>query len=542
MLVSAPPKALTKDDKIVISGADDPHNNGEFKIAQVGIEGKDEKQARTKDIYLEKVLSSDQGTGARAEMIYDGDRYEFIELKNTGDKTLDLSGVYFSRGIKYAFPVGSRLAPGGFWVIVKNAGYFKTLHPSVAVDGIYDPRSLSNKGETLELMDRFGQYITRVRYRSKAPWPLSADGMGKSLVTTSSNPSGYQNDPSKWRASTKANGSPGADDPKVSSIAKIVINEVLTHTDKPQRDTIELYNPSDSSVNIGGWHLSDRKNNPGKWTIPSGIKIGPKGYKVFYEGHYAGGILKFNGREFGSAFSLSSLGDAVYIVSPKFDYMHGFKFRGSWNGRAFGRHVNNDGIEQFPEMVKVTLGSANSKPKVGSVVITEIMYHPDNNDPDSSKHDHEFIEIKNISKRAVRLYSRSGDSWGMGGIRFYFPPKTQLRPGEVNLLVKDTITPAKFRKRYNIPALVDIYAFSGKLSNGGETIRLMAPDEPLETGPNAGKVAYIVIDEVKYSDGSPWPASADGKGKSLERKNVKEYGNESSNWKASRVKGGTPGR
>jgi len=47
-------------------------------------------------------------------------------------------------------------------------------------------------------------------------------------------------------------------------------------------DWIELYNSSDSDIDLGGWHLSDKETKPVKWEIPAGIMIPAKGYRVFW--------------------------------------------------------------------------------------------------------------------------------------------------------------------------------------------------------------------------------------------------------------------
>src|SRR3954468_24237655 len=70
----------------------------------------------------------------------------------------------------------------------------------------------------------------------------------------------------RWRASTNPGGSPGADDP-ASSILPVYINEVLTASVPPQTDTIELFNPNNSTVNIGGWFLTDDPAVPKKYRI-----------------------------------------------------------------------------------------------------------------------------------------------------------------------------------------------------------------------------------------------------------------------------------
>jgi hypothetical protein len=47
-------------------------------------------------------------------------------------------------------------------------------------------------------------------------------------------------------------------------------------------DWIELYNAGNTTVDISGWHLSDKADKPQKWKIPGGTVMGPKEYLVFY--------------------------------------------------------------------------------------------------------------------------------------------------------------------------------------------------------------------------------------------------------------------
>lgn len=46
-------------------------------------------------------------------------------------------------------------------------------------------------------------------------------------------------------------------------------------------DFVELYNYTDSVVDLSGYYLSDRFTNPMKWAIPAGVTIQPGGYAVF---------------------------------------------------------------------------------------------------------------------------------------------------------------------------------------------------------------------------------------------------------------------
>ena len=75
----------------------------------------------------------------------------------------------------------------------------------------------------------------------------------------------------------------------VASIAdaQVVINEycpstsVMADEDGDTSDWLELYNRSDSDVNLNGWHLSDRMDNLAKWTFPEVI-MPPRSYMLVY--------------------------------------------------------------------------------------------------------------------------------------------------------------------------------------------------------------------------------------------------------------------
>src|SRR5207248_850633 len=57
--------------------------------------------------------------------------FEFIELKSVASTNLELSGLRFTNGISYTFPVGTFLAPGHFIVLVSNPTAFTNRYPSV---------------------------------------------------------------------------------------------------------------------------------------------------------------------------------------------------------------------------------------------------------------------------------------------------------------------------------------------------------------------------------------------------------------------------
>ncbi len=71
--------------------------------------------------------------------------------------------------------------------------------------------------------------------------------------------------------------------------AQVLINEIcasnmngLSDNYGDREDWIELYNSSASTVNIGGWFLSDDPVNPQKWVIPSGQTIAAGAYRTVF--------------------------------------------------------------------------------------------------------------------------------------------------------------------------------------------------------------------------------------------------------------------
>src|SRR5256885_4845355 len=169
---------------------------------------------------------------------YGGDAFEFIELKNVASTNLELSGVRFTNGISYIFPVGTFVAPGQFIVLAGNPTAFASKYPAVRVDGVYT-NNLSNGGETVTLVQVTGAPIFSVNYGTRPPWPSSPDGTGFSLVPVNPNLNPDPNNPLNWRASTVIGGSPGAEAPASGGGGNLG-NEGLTPTGPPPLDSIEL--------------------------------------------------------------------------------------------------------------------------------------------------------------------------------------------------------------------------------------------------------------------------------------------------------------
>lgn len=464
---------------------------------------------------------------------YDAQAFEYVELKNISTNvTLDLAGVKFVNGLAFDFTTNAvtSLAPGERVLVVKNQAAFTALYGGgFNVAGQFDPYSLDNGGERLVLVDAGGEEILDFDYNNS--WYPITDGLGFSLeiVDENAEPDAW-NDKSNWRPSGQVNGSPGADVP-APTIAPILVTEALTRTENPPpTDSVELFNPTASDVDIGGWFLSDDFYTPTKYQIPAGTIIAAGSYLVFTEAQFNAG---------GNGFAFGADGDDVYLFSGNTNgqltgYFHGFDFGAADDGVTFGRVVSSEGKEHFVAQVTPTLGTNNAGPRVGPVVINEIMYHP----PDSGADDialDEFIELLNITSTNVALFdpAHPTNTWKLtGGADFTFPTEVTLAAGESLLLVNfaptDTAQLAAFRSKYGVAETIRLFGpYSGKLNNSQDDVELKRPSML-----PAGTTVYVMIDKVDYYDAAPWPDGADGYGFSLQRKNASAYGNDPINWMA----------
>ena len=116
---------------------------------------------------------------------------------------------------------------------------------------------------------RYYAILDALEYDDESPWPVEADGQGYSLVRKELNGAGYK--ASDWKLSASRGGT-------AFGGPVVLINEILSHTDLPQTDVIELYNPNSEPANIGGWYLTDDFLIPKKYRIPNGTVIPGNGY------------------------------------------------------------------------------------------------------------------------------------------------------------------------------------------------------------------------------------------------------------------------
>jgi len=139
----------------------------------------------------------------------DGGNVEYIELRNTGTASINLSGARFDDGQPFSlFTFGNINVPaGGYVVATNNTTNFQALYGNNAVVAGQWTGSLNNSGEAIVLRDADGNKIHDFTYLPTPPWPTAANGQGPSLEVI--NVEGNYNDGLNWRASWENGGSPG---------------------------------------------------------------------------------------------------------------------------------------------------------------------------------------------------------------------------------------------------------------------------------------------------------------------------------------------
>ncbi len=309
-------------------------------------------------------------------------------------------------------------------------------------------------------------------------------------------------------------------------------------------DWIELYNPSDVTVDLGGCFLMDDSN---QWLFPPRTLLRGNSYLVVFASKQDDadypvvddlGYLHTN-------FGLNNEGDYVALVLPDgstIEHAYPGIYPPQYNDWSYGLSQDLTSVGYF---YPATPGKPNTDDPVPdptkNVVISEIMYHPyhDNAHTQPEPTSREFIEIYNRGIMSVNL-----TGWRFSdGVDFTFPART-LDPNQYLVVAANV---GAFLQAYpGVDSNRVVGPWTGRLSNSGEDVDL---DD--ETGLRMDSVHYYDEGDWSYRELGPsdeghrgwqWNDNHDGGGSSLELIDPFLSNNYGQNWAASTVVGGTPGR
>src|SRR5439155_4364456 len=171
-----------------------------------------------------------------------------------------------------------------------------------------------------------------------------------------------------------------------------------------------------------------------------------------------------------------------------------------------GYDLRGNPVTNSTDTITITYTGTAETPQ-GHVAINEIMYNP-------LVADASFIELYNTS--TVNAFDLSG--FRLDGADFVFPGGSIIQPNGFVVIANDA---AAFAAAYgsSIPLAGE---FNGKLSNGGETLKLVRPGATPEQD--------LIIDQVTYGSDPPWPSAANGFGPSLQLIDPLLDNNRVANW------------
>lgn len=484
---------------------------------------------------------------AITEIMYnadDGSALEWVEVTiQSGPDIASMlaSGMRLDGALSFTFP-NEPLKKGEYIVVTNDKALFMQTYPDFQ-GKLYgpwdnDPKTgavakLSNEGDVIDVK-LTGEGDVSCSYSMEPPWPSLANGKGRTLVYKGGNAA----QATSWGASKIMNGNPGVGNDEWLTTSNIRLNEIMptgTGTDA----WVELYNAGAEAVDVTGWIFESKIRNE-KLTIKAGT-VPAKGYLVL---NATTDFVNSDGEP--TELIVSDIGGSYYLYGATEGDESSLLLPSS--KLSSGVVDLSDGSTAQGALVTATPGEPNSTLYIGSLVITEINYHPNEDD----LNDAEFLELKNVSEVAITPYEKltSGNrGWKIEGINFEFSATDVIPAGGLVVLFPDSLKAAYgeegMRKRYAIDASVLISFYSGKLSNRGEMIAVKKPYffQNDVSNPLNSQWYYDWSDATLYSDN--WSGNgidykrADGYGYSLQRKDFTTMGYEAAAWTVDKP---TPGK
>ena len=452
-----------------------------------------EAAAPTTGLYLNEVLALNSAAFENG-----GTFPDYVELRNGGATSVSLDGWTLTddpdNPTKFTFPAGTQLAAGETLLVLADG--------ESAAPGLHAGFSLDGDGETLLLLNE-GVVVDTLTFGIQIA-DLAVARVGEDGTT--------------WQLANPTPGAANGVGLQTGAASDLRINEWLANAeDHFKRDFVELHNPSDVPVALGGLGITDDlANRPYRHRVAELSYIPSGGYAVFFAD---GTQFSENSRRM--PYALAAEHEWVSLVGANgvlIDQVDGTFLKAD---RSYGSTEEGMRTALLPAPTpgwENTLIDANASNLVASLRVTEIMYHPADG-PGAV----EFVELLNIGGEPLQL----GGVRFSEGIRFTFPEMT-LNPGSFVSISADEVA---FRTLFGAEPML-AGTFDGKLDNGGEMLRLELP-APFEA----------VIQCFTYSD--DWFPVTDGTGVSL---NIRNYllpagsWNDASNWKPGTESGGSAGQ
>lgn len=252
---------------------------------------------------------------------------EYVELYNSGDSDVDISGWKLTKKsasasatpiyLKYEVPAGILLSPGA---------KLKIAHPDCASSAdIYYSNSAGNiptgiaSNNTITLLDKNKQVVDKVGFGTAADFegtPIAKSPEVGEIYSRRNSGQDTDNNQADFYLSysppieTEPEKDSGEKDsdfdvfPEATAGAKLRVSEFMINPEgsDTEGEWIEIFNAG-GDANISGYAIADRLGSPKKYSFPKGTTIKKGQYLAFYSGQ--------------TPISLNNDGDAVEIRTPE---------------------------------------------------------------------------------------------------------------------------------------------------------------------------------------------------------------------------------
>lgn len=421
---------------------------------------------------------------------------DYIELHNGSTEKADISGYGLSdsllEGAKYVFPAGTVLEPDAY-VVVWCGGE--------AEDGMHAPFKLS-AGEEAVLFDASGRPLdTAVLNSVDSGMVLRREGE----VWTQAKPCpGYpktEEGMAEYEASLKETEDMGL------YINEFMASNATTICDSfgSYSDWIELYNSTDTDMDISGFGISDNLSQPMKYRFPDGTTIAAKGYLVVF----CSGNEGMQNGELHAPFGLRSYGEDVVIANRAGRIIDSYSFKNQETDVSMARIP--DGAGEFQSNSQPSPGypntgagysafdAANRLP-LGGVYISEF-------GGSTGSVASDWVELHNSTGSAVSLAGYGLSNNPKNPAKWVFPD-ISIEPGEY-LLLYATGSADKAQKK-NLKLNFNI-------SSTGETLFFFDPNGKLIDKLSAGRMRSGQSygrdgSDNRFYYAEPTPGAQNGKG------------------------------
>ena len=421
---------------------------------------------------------------------------DYIELHNGSSERADISGYGLSdsllEGAKYVFPAGTVLEPDAY-VVVWCSGE--------AEDGMHAPFKLS-AGEEAVLFDASGRPLdTAVLNSVDSGMVLRRQGE----VWTQAKPCpGYpktEEGMAEYEKSLKETEDIGL------YINEFMAGNATTVCDSfgSYSDWIELYNSTDTDMDISGFGISDNLSQPMKYRFPDGTTIAAKGYLVVF----CSGNEGMQNGELHAPFGLRSYGEDVVIANRAGRIIDSYSFKNQETDVSMARIP--DGTGEFQPNSQPSPGYPNTGAGYSA-------FDAANRLPLGGVYISEFGgSTGSVASDWVEIYNSTGSAVNLGGYGISNNPKNpakwvfpdiSIEPGEYLLLYATGSADKAQKKNLKLNFCI---------SSTGETLFFFDPNGKLIDKLSAGRMKSGQSygrdgSDNRYYYADPTPGAPNGKG------------------------------